>query len=98
LQAGGRRFDPVWLHQADRLLQAPGFADSFASYLIRTPPVFDRRACKLSDIVKRRSIRALRAAVKPRAARYLQAFSAPSASRDASRWKILVGNAHVGEA
>jgi hypothetical protein len=33
-------------------------------------PRFYRRARKLSDIVKRRSIRVLRAAVKPWAARY----------------------------
>ena len=64
MQAGGRRFDPVWLHQAaadcERLVReklnqrALGFVE----------------ARLLSDIVKRRSIRALRVTERSRAARY----------------------------
>ncbi len=79
MQAGGRRFDPVWLHQTSGRrdltanVQSSNVQSSFVRILIRVPSAFVG-AGVMSDIVKRRSIRALRAAVKPRAARYLQAF------------------------
>ena len=49
LQAGGRRFDPVWLHQPGRLAR-PGIQ--------RLRAVGFNRRRRLSDIVKRRSLRA----------------------------------------
>jgi hypothetical protein len=51
LQAGGRRFDPVWLHQPGLLLVRTNI---FVSVLD-----FDPSGGVLSDIVKRGSIRAL---------------------------------------
>jgi hypothetical protein len=51
LQAGGRRFDPVWLHQPGDVLVR--FDLIFASLA-----GFEPRGRELSDIVKRRSIRA----------------------------------------
>jgi hypothetical protein len=54
LQAGGRRFDPVWLHQTAP--QAPKFVrENINPRVIRFAG-----ARVMSDIVKRRSIRALR--------------------------------------
>jgi hypothetical protein len=54
LQAGGRRFDPVWLHQT--ALQAANFVrDNINPRVVRSGG-----ARVMSDIVKRRSIRALR--------------------------------------
>ena len=53
LQAGGRRFDPVWLHQ-------PGEGSSANESFPHPSQVRKghRRECALSDIVKRRSLRA----------------------------------------
>jgi hypothetical protein len=56
LQAGGRRFDPVWLHQT-----APP-APKFVRENINPRVVRSAGARVMSDIVKRRSIRALRVA------------------------------------
>ena len=64
MQAGGRRFDPVWLHQTAP--QAP----KFVRENINPRAVRSGGARVMSDIVKRRSIRALRV-TKVTAARYL---------------------------
>ena len=54
MQAGGRRFDPVWLHQTAP--QAPKFVrENINPRVIRFAG-----ARVMSDIVKRRSFRALR--------------------------------------
>ena len=74
LQAGGRRFDPVWLHQTFcRYDPAVNFLKLVRENL-QSARLASAEARVMSDIVKRRSIRALGAAVKLRAVRYLQAF------------------------
>ena len=65
MQAGGRRFDPVWLHQTVAIAAAANaiklvrenskFARS--RLVVRRKTAVDARV--LSDIVKRRSIQAL---------------------------------------
>jgi hypothetical protein len=72
LQAGGRRFDPVWLHQTVAIEDGCDLcAAANVKKLVRENPKFARSrlvvrrktavdARVLSDIVKRRSIRALR--------------------------------------
>ena len=65
MQAGGRRFDPVWLHQTAVMIAAANaiklvrenskFARS--RHVVRRKTAVDARV--LSDIVKRRSIQAL---------------------------------------
>jgi hypothetical protein len=65
LQAGGRRFDPVWLHQAapqSRLQINRQVKNSFARISIRHARLLSG-AGVMSDIVKRRSIRAFGVAV-----------------------------------
>jgi hypothetical protein len=67
LQAGGRRFDPVWLHQA--ALQVEAADQAALQKLVRgnfqsATAGFLSGAGVMSDIVKRRSIRAFGAAVK----------------------------------
>jgi hypothetical protein len=66
LQAGGRRFDPVWLHQTVVIIAAAANAiklvrenSKFARsrHVVRRKTAVDARV--LSDIVKRRSIQAL---------------------------------------
>ena len=69
MQAGGRRFDPVWLHQA--ALQVEAADQAALQKLVRenfqsATPGFLSGAGVMSDIVKRRSIRAFGAAVKGR--------------------------------
>ena len=60
LQAGGRRFDPVWLHQPSRLTPLR-LASRPSNTLVHELEFVSRRSsitrCRLSDIVKRRSIR-----------------------------------------
>ncbi len=81
MQAGGRRFDPVWLHQTAP--QAP----KFVRENINPRVVRFAGARAMSDIVKRRSIRALRV-TKVTAARYLHQGSGHG--RRASGRKILM--------
>ena len=51
MQAGGRRFDPVWLHQ-------PGGSIVRDLIGLRRPEAIGLQVTPLFDIVKRRSIRA----------------------------------------
>ncbi len=62
MQAGGRRFDPVWLHQTAAGGNAPAkiFEKLVRENRDSRALDFGRRAPLLSDIVKRRSIRAPR--------------------------------------
>jgi hypothetical protein len=67
LQAGGRRFDPVWLHQPS-LLRSYGWASQTSNFVfVREKSIRVRcrpsaaDACVLSDIVKRRSYPSVRA-------------------------------------
>ena len=72
MQAGGRRFDPVWLHQTVAIEDCCDLcAAADVKKLVRENPKFARSrlvvrrktavdARVLSDIVKRRSIQALR--------------------------------------
>jgi hypothetical protein len=68
LQAGGRRFDPVWLHQAALQIKAENQKLVRENYQSATAG-FLSGAGVMSDIVKRRSIRAFGAAVKGREGR-----------------------------
>ena len=75
MQAGGRRFDPVWLHQTFcRCDPAVSYFENSFARILNPRASASAEARVMSDIVKRRSIRALGAAVKLRAVRYLQAF------------------------
>jgi hypothetical protein len=87
LQAGGRRFDPVWLHQAALHRSCKSkrakSKNSFARILNPPRPALSG-AGVMSDIVKRRSIRVFGVTVKVATTRYLHAADAARAAPDAN--------------
>ena len=89
MQAGGRRFDPVWLHQTAVLYC------QFVRENINPRAAF-KPLRAMSDIVKRRSIRAFGAAVKGRGRRaismHLLRRKPQSGAKSAKLDRIAVGS------